>query len=412
MEAFHRGDMDALGDAVDAALPTVWRLARRGFLTEVDGLEAYVQGAASPDVAERLVIRIIAACLTPDRRRRHADAAAFDQALLEEAKVKMLAHAERAGTLVTLVDENEKAQVPPHVQNLDQVIEGHEVLDPEDPPSAVGEEQEAEARIAVCDAAVAKLDERRQRIVKLRFEEGMSAKACAEVLTCGSAAVTEHVRRIRHHVRHALRASDPDTKPGLATIDGLLAKRPLAPLPPAITRERLQSEVLKRTFQDEPRSYGVRLAWGLGAAAIAGALWLLMFSGVLPSYGDDTYPTPGVELSCKPACKPGEQTRVSVVAPRDARRVAVALAMEGQPPVPLLVSPTGRSIDLPFGARSAAVDVPYPATIPDGLRPNQRVWAVAHFSEARLDPDQIRALTEGKTSIDGVLTTSTAIALR
>lgn len=412
VDAFHRGDMDALGEAVDAALPAVWRLTRRGFLTRVDELTAYVQGASSPDVAERLTIRIIAACLTPERRRSFSDATAFDRALLEETKARMIAHAERTGTLVTLVDENEQAQVPPHVQDLDRILSNEEPLDEEDPPPAAGEEQEAEARLTVCDAALAKLDERRRKIVKIRFEEGRSAKACAEILDCGAAAVTEHVRRIRHHVRHALRASDPNATGGPATLDALLARQPLAAMPPAVTRERLKKEVLKRTFQDEPSSYGVRLAWGVAAALVAGGLWLLMFFDVLPTYEDDTYPAPAIELTCKADCRPGKETKVTVLAPRDARRVAVALAAEGRPASPLLVSPTGRSIDLPFGARTKAVDVPYPATIPEDLRPGQRVWAVAHFSEARLEPDQIRALTEGRTSIDGVFTTSTAISLR
>ena len=69
-EAFQRGDMAALGEAVDRCLPWVWRLVGRGFLASIDGVPVYVRGLTDPDHQAHEVERIVAECLQPGSRSR------------------------------------------------------------------------------------------------------------------------------------------------------------------------------------------------------------------------------------------------------------------------------------------------------------------------------------------------------
>jgi DNA-directed RNA polymerase specialized sigma24 family protein len=390
IDAFQRGDMDALRAAVDASIPELWRLTRIGFLTDDDGQEAYVRGVESLDVAERLVARALARCYTPARRKAIDSEATLRRCELDEARAVLIEHAIRSGSMSTPRDDSDRAIA---------------ATEAGEPSVSIGLVQHQESMNGVITGMLAKMDDRTRRLVELRFAGGKSAKEIAAELGCGASAVAAHERRVRHQIRHALHVAFPEEKIGAATIDALLSNQALAPLPPPVTRERIQKEVLKRTHQDDPRPFGQRLAWALGALAIAGGLWTLMFLDVLPYYGDDLAPEPRVEVTCNPTCK------IRVLAPKGAKRVAFGLLRSGKPSEPLLSSPTGRSIRLPLGASVKTVEIPYTAELPRSLVPGERPFVVAIFSEDRLNRDQILALTDGRTSISGVFTTSAAIAL-
>jgi DNA-directed RNA polymerase specialized sigma24 family protein len=384
IDAFQRGDMEALAEAAETSIPRIWELARAGFVTSEEGHEAYVRGVDSPDVIERLVARTLARCYTPARRRAIDSEAALRRSELEEARAVLTEHAIRTGALTTPRDDSDRAIAAEEA--------GHA-------SPGIGAAQHREAMNAIVVQTLGKMDDRTRRLVELRFAGAKSRQETASALGCGPTSIGSHERRVRHQLGHALRVAFPEEKLGAATIDALLAGGAL----PRITAERIKQEVLRRTHQDDPAPYRIRLLWGLGALAFASALWLLMFLDVLPYYEDDLAPAPRVVVKCKSSC------RIGVLAPRNTKRLAVGLRREGLPSEILLASPSGRSIRLPLGAAVKTVEVPYTAELPRSL--GKRAWAVAIFSEDRLNRDQILSLTDGRISVPGVFTTSAALSL-
>lgn len=406
-DAFHRGDMDVLATATDLCAPAVWALARRGFLVRDpdQGVPLFVQGIDDHDVAETLTIRIVAALLTPARRRAVEDPRALPRLALAEARDHLLAHGTRAGRVLSLLEPEERDAVPAGVDDLDAVLAGQAA------PSTAALQPDANQRsrlnraIALCQSAETDLDERSRTLVRLRFPEGRTRAEIAAHFTCGEAAVTAHEGRLRRQLRRHLKTEGLAC--GDAMLDAVLGDAPHALTPPAVTRERIRRDVLRRTFQDEPAPFGQRLAWAMGMAAIAFTAWALMFFGVLPYYDDDRYPTPNVAVRCTGPCAPGAEARFSILAPQDARRVALAVVRPDLRATAVLTADDGRSIRLPFGAREAAVPIPYPVTLPADLGPEDR--AVAVFSWDRLDEREIREAASGAVVSAGVLTASVAL---
>lgn len=403
-EAFQRGDMPALEAAVEACQDLVWVLARRGFITQRDGLTFWVHGLSDHDAAEDATVHLIADLIGPTQRSKIDGEPALLQAAMQHARQAFWQRAERAGRITTLKDGNDRALVPAEVEDIDALI-NHGQLPSAEPaaPDAQAEDWMRAAKQA-CLAQIQAADTRTQELVERRFRQGQSPADVAAYFTCGAAAVSAHESRVRRQLSRALGRDVPQGPRGAATIDAVLSDAPWSPAPPAITRARLRRDVLRRTFQDEPQPYGARLAWGLGAAAIAAIAWGLMFFGVLPGPGDDTYPTPSIEARCDGPCAPGQQMNVWVLAPKDAHRVAVALRSPDAPEQMLITSPSGGSIRLPFGSSVKLAPISYPAQLSTPLAAGAEVVAV--FSQDQLTSAEIKSVLSGQASLPGTLIAS------
>lgn len=404
VEAFQRGDMSVIEDAVRSCLPWVWRFTKRGFLTTEDGVPMYVRGVENPDAAEHEVEMILAACLGPEQRQRVDSLATLERSVLAEAKRHLFRAGQRSGSVVDVATEEARAEVPAEVEDVDRLIaEGAMPSDAVVPPDA-GRAQEGEALLALKNGYVGALDERSRALVHQRFAEEKTRAEVAASFDCGVASVTEREHRVRRKLAHAIRRVHPELEPKKASIDALLADRFLDPTPPLVTRERIATNVLRRIHIDPPRPFAARAAWAVGISAIAFALWLLMFFGVLPNPGDDVYPTPAVAATCAPPCAPGAALTLSVVAPRNAKNVAVAFLDEDDKAEPLLAGPGGASLSLPFGARDTSVPIPYEAEVPA-----RAGTIVAVFSERRLTRAQILGVVDRTESVADTFTATTSL---
>ena len=403
-EAFQRGDMPALEAAVEACQDLVWVLARRGFITQRDGLTFWVHGLPDHDAAEHAAVHLIADLIGPTQRSKIDGEPALLQAAMQQVRQAFWQRAERAGRITTLKDGSDRALVPADVQDIDALISSGEL--PSAEPAAPDAQAEAWMQSAkqCCAAQAQGSDTRTQELIERRFRQGQSPAEVAAYFTCGAAAVSAHESRVRRQLSRALARDVPQGPRGPATIDAVLSDAPWSPTPPAITRARLRRDVLRRTFQDEPKPYGARLAWGLGAAAIAAIAWGLMFFGVLPGPADDTYPTPSVEARCDGPCTAGQPMKVWVLAPKDAHRVAVALRSPDAPEQMLITSPSGGSIRLPFGSNVKLAPIAYPAQLSSPLADGAELVAI--FSQDELTDAELKGVLSGQASLPGTLIAS------
>ena len=395
--------MDALADAVDRCLDPVWRLASTGFTTTVKSLPSYVAGVNDPDEAVALTRTIIAAVLVPERRKAIDAEPHLLAAALTEARQHLLDRAADNGRVVSIAAEHEANQVPEGTPDIDAVIEQDRT--PADPPAHHFRRDSDTETLNACQTTLELLDDRSQQLLELRWREGKTAREVATVFTCGPAAVSAHERRVRRKVRRALIKKFPARNFGAASVDRLLSEHIGRASLPAITRERLRSDILKRTFQSEPAPYRVRLGWGIAAAAVAFGLWLLMFFRVLPYYDDDVYPSPTVEVNCEGACTPGNEARIGVLAPSDARFVALFISDASGTSRPWLTAPGGGVLSLPFGARERVVPLPYAATWPADIAGEAGVTAI--FTGDRVSPKTLSEIGAGDRG--GVMTSSTTV---
>ncbi|MCA9550973.1 MAG: sigma-70 family RNA polymerase sigma factor [Myxococcales bacterium] len=407
LAAFQRGDMDALAAAVRACRDVLWCLTRRGFVTHEDGLPVYVRGVEDPDVAMHEVVRAIALVLTPERRASLEREGQLLPRALRAARDRLVARAVRAGTLVSLAAEEERAEVPAGGEDLDAILDADGTPSLDAPAPDATQLADREAAQQACNQALRQSDERTRTLVHLRFREGRTHREIADHFTCGHAAIFAHEARLRRHLYRALAKVWPDRKVGPVALDLVLAPEGADGRPPPVTAERIDAEVLKRTFQEEPRAFGARLGWALGFSAVAAALWALMYLGVLPHPDQDRVLEPQVSLQCNPACTPGAQAQVKVLAPSDAQLVAVAVVPPDGVAQPLLTRPGGGPLAVPFGARDVLTEVPYPATLPADLAPGS--VAVAVFSRRDLSPHQVIELASGRVVLPQTLTASVAI---
>lgn len=403
---FHRGEISELATACRRSAPGVWRLARSGFVAAGDPHLLYIEPLDDPDVIEALVTRVLAAALTPARRQAIDSPEALDRAVLAEAEAQLTAQALKAGREVSLAEAADRDALPEGTPEIAALVVAGTV--PEALPVLRDPERlawAAEAR-AELEAFTAGLEDRYQRILQLRFVEGRTHLEVAAALDCGRAAIVETERKLRHHARHHLRRHFAGTPVGHALLDALYAGCPFGATPPAITLERLERTVLRSTFQEEPPPYGRRLAIGLAFAAVAVVAWLGLATGLLPGPRDDRVLEPRVELRCEGPCAPGARATITVVAPRRARKVAVALASPDRLE-PLLTGPTGGSVRLPIGAQRAPVDLPYAVTLPPDL--GAEAVAVAVFSEKRLGAQRVLEAAGGLAA-PKIHTASTTVA--
>jgi DNA-directed RNA polymerase specialized sigma24 family protein len=256
--------MEALAEVAAAHARTVWCLARTGFSTEVDGKNVHVRGVESIDRAEHLTVRILARSLAPDRRRLATDEGSIRRLVVEDARSELLEAASRSGSLVTFASDDQ----PPGASPIEALVES-EPTEPDDPAGAI---ERFDAMLATAGATTEGLDDRCRDLIRRRWRDARPVPEIARELDRGTAAVRSLERRVRKAIAHAIRKAHGET-PGSATIDAILSgARGLS----AVTLERIRRSVLARTFQEEPRPYRERLLWGLGAGAVAAALWLAM----------------------------------------------------------------------------------------------------------------------------------------
>lgn len=398
--------MDALEEAVEACQDLVWALTRRGFLTREQSLLSWVLGIEDRDVAEEVVVHLIAEVIGPAQRQSIDSEEALKAAALVHAKQVLWTRALRAGRVTTLQDDSHHAQVPPEVEDIDRLISARCLPSQDSVPQDAGAEQWLKQAQEVCAQVEAASDDRTKTLLQRRFREGQSCAEVAAHFTCGAAAITAHEIRLRRQIGRALQRALPDSPRGAGTIDAIFSEDAFSAVPAKITRARMRRDVLRRTFQDEPKSFAARAVWGVAAGLIAATAWGLMFVGILPGYEDDTYPTPAALVLCDGGCGPGKTAQIQVLAPKDASRVAISLRTASGS-VPLLASPTGGSIRLPFGSGTKMVPIAYPAQWPDDVPKSAEVVAV--FSGIPLSSKQITALVDGDVSQAGVLLATATI---
>ncbi|MEM7676253.1 MAG: hypothetical protein AAF449_09645 [Myxococcota bacterium] len=383
--------MDALADAADLCLTPVWWLANTGFIAKFENRPTYVRGVESPDEAYQLTETVVTALLVPARRRMFDSDDALTTAALEEARKTLFRHAVYNGRITTIIEPQEAATVPSGTPDLDAVLSADGAL--AEPDKHHFRLSKQVAAVALCAHTVAGMDDRSRQLVALRWGQGQTALEVAQVFTCGAAAVSAHERRVRRQISQAWRKAHPDVSFGPTAMDRVLAGAPDAAELPAISRERLRRDILKRTFQSEPPPFSVRLSWALGAAALAFALWLLMFLRVLPYYGDDVYPAPLIDVACEGPCSAGRPSQIDIRAPQDTRFAALWLTgIDGQLR-PLLTAPGGGVFRLPLGARGHRVALPYPVEWPEDLAGTATVTAI--FTDRRIPSSELRAIAAG-----------------
>ncbi|MEQ8276403.1 MAG: hypothetical protein RMA76_25575 [Deltaproteobacteria bacterium] len=404
VEAFQRGDMDAIAEAVDVVLPWLWRLAGRGFLTQDDGVPVWVQGIEDADEAADVIEHVVAGCLGPEDRPGLDGAAALQLAVLRASREALVSHARRAGTLVDVQSVEARHEVPEGVEDLDAEIAGGQRPSDAAVTTSVERTQLAEALRLIKDDYVGGLDERSTQLVHERFVLGRSREEIAKGFDCGVAAVTEREMRVRRKLGHAIRRVHHHLDLGPASLDAVLSDRLVDPSLHPVTQERLRTQILRRIHIDVPRSFGARAAWAAAVAAVAFGLWLLMYLGVLPYYGDDTYPVPAVTAACASPCAAGSEVRIAVTAPQDATEVALAFVDANGKAEPLLVTPAGTSLSVPFGSRVKSVPIPYAAKAPGGAG-----TVTAVFSARRLNEAQILGVVNRTATIEGTFTATTAL---
>jgi DNA-directed RNA polymerase specialized sigma24 family protein len=405
-EAWKRGDPGVVGEVAASLAPTLWRIARRGFVCNT-GPRVVVRGLDEPADAERLVISVLTELCAPAARAAVSHPDALRTRALALARSRFIEHAMSTGAAVSAEGDAPEADT---LDDLDAIVEGRASLREADPPVDFEREQRSELELSVMRHFLASLDAQTAQLVRLRFVEGRDPKAIALVFDCGAAAVRARERLVRRELRTTLRQAGVAERRSDAAIDGLFLGAPLSCELPAVTRQRLCREVQTRTFQEEPPPYSTRLAWGLGALGVAMGLWAAMFFGVLPSPESDPRPRPELSIECKTPCAPGVSAEVFVRAPQDARTVAVILVDGAGQVWDLLTDPGGRSISLPLGARDRRSRLPYLARLPEDM-PATRAEIIAVFADRELSPRQLEEATSGSGRLKGVLTASTSIAL-
>ncbi len=399
---------------VDRCGPSVWALARRGFLcTDAIALGAErgplrVLGT-HPDEAARETEHVLAKSMTPNARAQLGSWAQIERAVLEQARYDLFRAAERAGRLVSVHDADARKQVPPEVEDLDARLSAGGELSEDlivGLPLGDSERRRHEAGRTATAAFLEQLDPRSRALVQLRFVEGQSVEAVASTFDCGRAAVIAHEGRLRRQLRHGLRVALSDPRVQDAEVDAFLAGREAELEPPTPTWERIRRGVLTRTFREEPPSFSRRLAWGLGAAGLGLAGWLAMVGGLLPSPADDVRLGPKARLACQPACLPGAEATARVRGGRGSTRFAIFLDVGELDPQPLLTAPDGGTLRLPLGARVRELAVPHRLRLPADLPDDAKIIAV--FSESRLSAGRALDAARG-VAASGVETATAAL---
>lgn len=259
-----------MGSDVERLLPDVWRLIRSGFLTRWEsagdghvaaGSVVHIVGLAELDRAEELAVRVM---FRGGCRRR---------------EVLELLRAESFGRAVTL---SEAAAAELGAEDIDRAIAGETsaALGVPVAPAISGgdaiETFDADVLRALANNAIEALGEDGKKVAQKRWIEGKTDADAARELGIGLAAVRARERRVRHQVRHALRALTQQTV-GPAAIDYLIS----GTADPEITRQRILRTISTKLQPEEPRPFVERLYWALGASAIAlaGAILLAVQSG-------------------------------------------------------------------------------------------------------------------------------------
>jgi hypothetical protein len=407
---FQRGETDALSAFLGAHTRLVWQLARRGFATTEDDRPALVFGVHRAASLEKLTVSTLSEALRTERRARVAEPKQGESLLLETARLCLTAAAQAEGRERTL-DDREAEALPSSVIDLDRV----ELPLPDEqlsaPPRDV-EDFELEA-FEKARSELASLEEhlavRDRELLERRLRSAEPRADVARALSISVPAVKEGERRlVRHLLHHLRRARVLEERAGEAELEALLSGDPKrASLPPR-TAERIREQVLKRTFSEEPRPYKQRATLALAVAAIALALYALMFFGVIPGPGSDPEIEPQLAVSCAGQCTASSVLEISVRAPRRARRISLWLRSADSAVQPLVAHSDGRASALPFGAKERLTPLPVSATLPKNAGPAP-YEVIAVFTSERASIESLRAHVEGSALLPKALTLTRVI---
>ena len=307
VEGFKLGRTPAVTASIAGLVEDLWLLTRRGFVTTID-VRMLVRGIPRLSTAETLVVSILSEVCQPASRAEIDGPEALRRRALTAARAQLVAHADAHGGLAPLTDELHAEGV----DDLDQLI-GGEAAELIAPTSiAPGLDDEHAAARAETAAFVEGLVDADQAVAEHRLAGGQSAREVAKRLDCGVVAVQARERRLRRRLRSRLRKAGETTSDlGDAALDALWSNQPGQLTPPPLTVERVTRSVATRMHPEEPAPFAQRAAWAAGATAIALGAWLLMFTGVLPYYGDDTHPEPQLIVRCNPVAPNAPSSRCS-----------------------------------------------------------------------------------------------------
>ncbi len=391
---FQRGEPEALAAACDLALAPAWALGAAGFVERDGALALVCQGEAAPELLFQVVERAMAGVLEPSARRSLTDLGTLGALCLEASRAALREHAMKRGRLLPLPDDAAIAELG--LRQDDDLLRLPGVLPLAQPaldPEATRLWEEARTLLGAEEPA---LGPRAREVRERRFVRGESARATAEALGIGVAAVRSQEARLMRRTRHALRRRWPELRPGRAWLEALLAGAPHPLTLTPMTLERLRHRIVVRTHREAPPPFGPRLAWGLGATGLAILALALMVLGIVRSPTDDLRVEPRLSVRCPR----GAQCEVRVVPPRRARQVAVMLVEPGQAARALVASPGGGSVLLPTGAAGRETRLPAAAGLeeaPTGAR------AMAVFSRERRSAAEVRRAVGGAMLDDVVV---------
>jgi DNA-directed RNA polymerase specialized sigma24 family protein len=237
---------------IERLLPDVWRLIRAGFVSRWEtageghtsrGTAVHVAGVADLDRAEELAVNAVFRGFREGRR-----------GVFEELRASSFANA-------VTIDEAAVRELV--ADDIDRAIEAG------DDAPLIGAEvavelEDADTLRSVASAAVAALGADCQALVQKRWVEGKSDADAARELGIGRNAVNARERRVRHHVRHALRHAKHITY-GPAAIDYLLSSTAV----PQIMMQRIYRRIATKIQPVEPAPFRERVRWAIGAVVVA-----------------------------------------------------------------------------------------------------------------------------------------------
>lgn len=212
----------------DASILAVWRAIRAGFVVRGERL-LHVLPVNDPDLAEEIAVDAF--------RVPGADPSA---ALARLHEISM-------SRAITLADD----------QLAEAEAEGREL-------AAITFEGDAEEAAAIAHAAIQKLGAECVAVAEHRFRGGQSIVETARTLGIGRSAVKARERRIRFHIKHALRVRF-HRRFGDAAVDHLVSGTAV----PSITVERISRRIASYLQPVEPRPYAERVRWAIGALVLA-----------------------------------------------------------------------------------------------------------------------------------------------
>lgn len=199
LDAFRRGDGDALVRVYEEYFDSVAAITRRGFTIESQG-HVYVQGAADPQTHEDLIQEVFVRAFAPKARAAYDGLQPYRPYLLRIGKNLLIdRHRAKKRRPETSLESLANAGDHEGVGAIDRIIEANAAFEQEPPPAPedrIQWERDLERTQAYLDA----LDPRLREFVHLRFEQDLSQYEIADRMKLSR----WKVRRMEERVRRGL----------------------------------------------------------------------------------------------------------------------------------------------------------------------------------------------------------------